>query len=225
MSGPRYKRTVMTTIPKANDNAHAMKKVGDRLESEVGATIKWAKSLPIAPFWVLVRSLFPIAESIAYLLLLETETETKTKSSAKQLSGFFNNQLSEINPDYASVSHIVCQIWRHGLIHGDEAPIIRMSNSDSKYPYVMSWMLTLSKDPRHLKVLRYGPAGQVVFSLEDFFDDLVTVCRNPNSISSRLPGEVAKRYNEWGVKELTLKSKIKEESEAATQLKTILFEQ
>lgn len=55
------------TLPIAKNNADAMKRVGDRLQNDVGPLISLAKTQVNPPFWVITRALFPIAESIACL--------------------------------------------------------------------------------------------------------------------------------------------------------------
>ena len=204
-------------LPIAQNNTDAMKRVGDRLQGDVGSIIAWAKTIPNPPFWAIARTLFPIAESVAWLLI------PGNFGTSERLSGLFNSQLAALNGQYAKVSHIIGQIWRHGLTHGDEPPALVVQAANPLDQRLMSWRLILNANGSHLSLLKIGQTvGQVTFSLESFHDDLLALCRDPASIQGFAPGEVSDRYNSWTVQVIDVGTGTAEQKKAANQIKTLL---
>src|SRR5690349_15078597 len=94
----------------------------------------------VAPMWLVARGLFPIAESIGSLLFASTST-------SQRLTRLFEEVLSRQRPEYASLSHIIAQIWRNGLIHGDEPPALKTGRK------LIAWSLSVNGPARnHLQV-------------------------------------------------------------------------
>lgn len=205
-------------LPIAVDNADAMRRVGDRFQGDVGSLIAWAKAQPHPAFWAICRTLFPIAESIAFLLL------PPLSGTSERLSELFNQQLAARNPRYGDVSYIICQIWRHGLTHGDEPPtLVLRKNAGPLDDRAMSWRLLLPAQPTHLTILNVNDQSAMLgFSLESFYDDLLSICRDPNAIAGIAAGVVAAKYNHWTVKEIQMTAGTQEERKAATQIDTLL---
>lgn len=204
-------------LPIAQDNSDAMNRVSERLQGDVGSIIAWAKTIPNPPFWAIARTLFPIAESVAWLLI------PGNHGTSERLSELFNTRLAAVNSQYADVSHIICQIWRHGLTHGDEPPALVVQAPNPLDQRAMSWRLILSAHSSHLSLLQVDQMnGQVTFSLESFYGDLLAICRDPASIQCFAPGEVSDRYNTWTIKEIDISSGTGEQRKAATQIKALL---
>lgn len=200
----------MKPMKVAADNDDAMKRVADRLKNDVGIILSDSIRNHRTPFWALARMLFPIAESLSDLL------GYRKSGTSQGLSEFFNKELVKRNARYADTSHIICQIWRHGLTHGDEPPALAMKDSKGVNK-VCVWRVILNSSPDHLKVSKVKANHvQVTFSLEDFYNDLLCICTNRAVIQAKSANDVADRYNQWTVKNLG--NNRKEEKLAAAQI-------
>jgi hypothetical protein len=87
----------------------------------------------------------------------------------------------------------------------------------------MSWKLLLLADLDHLDVWKIDAMnGQVKFSLESFYQDLLAICRDPQSIVGFAPNEVSDRYNQWTVKTLDATNGTQEQKKTAQQIEGLL---
>jgi len=181
-----------------------------------------------APFWALARTMFPIAESLAFLLfggVLEKET-------SKRLSRFIHDELGAKNPNYQPLASVICQVWRHGLTHCDEppvlivdAPVIDGANGvyDLSNARSISWKLALGNPSDHLKVVKVGnQSAQFTFCLLSFFQDLYAVVDDDNRWAGFAPSEISNRYNEWTSKFLDGSSPNSEKGKAAAEIRKLL---
>lgn len=98
-----------------------------------------------APFWAIARILFPVAESLAWLLHAEENTGTSAR-----LSWLLREVLSNRKSAYRDMASIICQVWRHGLTHGDEPPLLVIDSPmtasgerETSNAKAMSWKLAL----------------------------------------------------------------------------------
>lgn len=95
-------------------NPESIQNIRNRLKEDTGKSLQFIKiidTIPIihwSPFWLIARSLFPIAESIGDLIYNNTST-------IKNLIDLFENELAAINTSYENCSHIVPQLFRHSL--------------------------------------------------------------------------------------------------------------
>jgi hypothetical protein len=58
----------MNPIKLATNNNEVMKKVADRFRNDIGIILSDSIKNHRTPFWAIARTLFPIAESLSYLL-------------------------------------------------------------------------------------------------------------------------------------------------------------
>lgn len=187
----------------AHSDADAVDRVRSRLQNDIPPLIVTAQKMQAqAPFWAIARTLFPIAESLAWLLHADASTGTSAR-----LSWFLRDVLSSHNPAYRDLASIICQVWRHGLTHGDEPPFLVTGSSvaagggrDFAAAKSMSWKLALGSGD-HLKVLKATPqSGQFTFCLVHFYNDLSAVTNDAALWAGISPGQGRERYNHWAVK-------------------------
>src|SRR5262245_47225771 len=106
----------------------AFQQILGRLEGEVGTMLKLIEVGRIekgwfpntAPFWSLVRMMFPIAESIGDLIY-------RKESTVQNLQSVLNTNFEAVRPGYAENSAVITMIYRHSLIHQDELRSLKTS--------------------------------------------------------------------------------------------------
>lgn len=209
----------------ATSNAEAIDMVRDRLVDDVGYLLSACGRDNKAPFWALCRTMFPVAESIAYLRY-GGELE---KDTAARLSKFIHDELGSISAEYASLSSVICQVWRHGLTHTDEPPVLvagapahpGSGTRDMTGARGMSWKLAIGSSD-HLQVLVVNDqTAQFTFCLVRFYNDLLTSLE-PNRWAHMPVDEVKNRYNLWTVKYLDSTNPNSEKGKAETQIRAFL---
>jgi hypothetical protein len=91
-----------------------------RLESEVGQLIRLigeAKQRGVfrqtAPFWALIRMMFPIAESLGDLIHRQDQTVVNLESVLK-------TEFEAVRPGYHRIAATLTALYRHSLTHHDE---------------------------------------------------------------------------------------------------------
>jgi hypothetical protein len=162
-----------------------------RLKGEVGELIRlvyvsknsggYFKST--APFWSLVRMMFPIAEAVGDLIY------RNDKSTVLNLHSVLQNEFEAVRQGYRGKSNILAQLYRHSLTHHDEVRSLQTGGKECV------WWLSFDERSQHLQVARRLPRVQVRFDTTAFYDDLIAVCHAARS--KRWNGDVKKRYNGW----------------------------
>ena len=213
----------------ARSDVDAVNRVRSRLQNDLLPLLVTAQGMQAqAPFWAIARTLFPIAESLAWLL-----DGGEIPGTSARLSWFFREVLSRDNPGYRDLASIICQVWRHGLTHGDEPPLLVIdcpvdANGVRNFEAgkSMSWKLALvGKD--HLEVLRAPlrrgtpQEGRFTFCLVHFYDELIAVTDDAALWKGIAEGLVKDRYNHWAVKYLDDENGA-EPKEAAEELRRLL---
>lgn len=184
----------------ATSNQDAVRRVQERLQNDVGFFVNQCIQQRQAPFWALARTMFPIAESLAYLLYGDNP-----RGTAARLSRFIREELGSSNPNYIPLASIICQVWRHGLTHGDEPPFLVVGAitdatgaRDFSSAKAMSWKLAFGAQNQHLQVQALNPqTSQFTFCLTTFFADLQLVTADTGRWSGFPSDEVKDRYNKW----------------------------
>jgi hypothetical protein len=195
----------MIMLPgEVQSDEQAFRQILGRLEGEVGTTIglivegKQKGLFPgTAPYWALMRMMFPIAESLGDLIY-------QTSSTAANLQSVLENELETVRTGYKCKAAILTMLYRHSLTHHDE---LRVLETRTKKIF---WVVSIGGPTDHLKVSR--PASDVVsiqFDTTAFYSDLVTVCRE--MIAKQWGGQVMMRYNGWLTLDLE-KKEVKERS-------------
>lgn len=175
-------------------DAQVLDRFSRRMEEDIGALIAHCVENRQWSTYALVRSLFPIAESLAALLCPEPDPQ---RTSA-QLSWFIKDVLGQVNPRYALVAHCLCQLARHSLTHTDEIPILKLPDG-RKLGLVVG--LFCSED--HLSTYKQpGRKGLKVLQLDllCFYEDLLTVARDIEQVNRLPAGTVSDRYDQWQIK-------------------------
>ena len=209
----------------ATDNADAVRRIRDRLVDDVGFLLGASRSAQKTPNWALARSMWPIAESLGFLLYggpLEGQTSPR-------LSRFIREELGSRNPEYAKIASVICQVWRHGLTHSDEPPFlvidapIGATGRDWINARAMSWKLVLWAPRHHLAITSFGTqSAQFTFCLDQFYEDLLAVVNDQPRWAGFQPDAVKNRYNEWCAKFIDNPSAGSEKALAAQEIRTVL---
>lgn len=212
------------TLGKATSNQDALDRVKTRLVEDVGGLLQLCSSQGFFPLWLLSRSMFPIAESIAALLYGNSANDT-----AATLSRFIKDDLGAIDGRYIPLASVLCQVWRHGLTHHDEPPflIVRPATQgpltfdpDTR---AVSWALSFNDPQGHMTFdTSLGTTLQFIFSLTTFFEHLVAVLDDPVKWGVFQGDEVMNRYNEWAIKILDHTRVNSETGKAATEILAII---
>lgn len=182
------------------------------------------------PMWPLCRSLFPILEAVSFL-------KYGSGATSNRLSKFIRDDLASVNPCYAPVASIICQIWRHGLIHGDEPPIlfcaVHESEGSSKEVLSVFWSLQVGNPSgTHLSLTqpRSRMDGNVIvwnislsICINQMVADLMNVLVDDDLWVSVESGVVMDRYNSWCSKELFTTRGTSEERKAAQEVSDLFL--
>ncbi len=167
----------------------AFQQILGRLEGEVGALItvviesKQRGHFPnTAPFWSLVRIMFPIAESVGDLIY-------RDPSTAQNLIRVLEKDFEAVRSGHLGKAKILAQLYRHSLTHHDELRSLQTSGKEC------GWVVSFDERARHLTVTRQPPLVSIQFDTTAFYDDLLAVCRA--AMTKNWNGEVKTRYNSW----------------------------
>jgi len=190
-------------LPLVASDQEAIDSISSRLQDDIGFLIKVSLENGVTPFWALARSMFPIAEFLAYLLDQTSETST-----SKRLSTFIRDVLGQRNAGYVPLASIICQVWRHALTHTDVPPVVLVrsplnpdngSRAFSLDSRSMSWSLNIGAG-NHLQITKHGDqSASFVFDLKAFYEDLVRVVLDVNLWATLPKDSVMHKYNGWSV--------------------------
>ena len=210
-----YNQLMAFVIPVADSNQHAMDLVAKRLQDDFPPLFQVYENQATAPFWVFCRALFPIAESLASLLLGGQIPD----STSQRLSRFLRDFLGPQRDGYNYSANIITQMWRHSLTHGDEPPCLVIDGQMS-----LSWALILNHSDNHLGFLAIGERNaQFQFSLFDFYEDLLAVALDRTALAGLAEDEVRDRYNSWTVKHFPIQGTrpSRSEQDAESELRAL----
>ncbi len=104
-----------------SSDAQAFEQILRRFSDEVGSLLALVDRSKLdgtffpntAPFWALVRMMFPVAESIGALIY-------SNSSTVKNLRGVLEKEFDAERPGYAGKSAAIAFLYRHALTHQDE---------------------------------------------------------------------------------------------------------
>lgn len=159
-----------------------------KFEEDAGYLVEHCVSANRHCYWSLSRALFPIAESLAWML----HPSPSPQNTSAQLTWFIENVMSDVNPRYREVAHCLCQMWRHSLAHADVPPMLRHPDGRK-----LSWSVSLHCFDNHLEIERYGRDKVLHFSIQCFYLDLLAVARDRNQLSRLTDGVAYERYLQW----------------------------
>jgi hypothetical protein len=167
----------------------AFQQILGRLEGEVGTLItvvtesKQRGYFPnTAPFWSLVRIMFPIAESVGDLIY-------RDPSTAQNLIRVLETEFEAVRPGYLGKAKILAQLYRHSLTHQDELRSLQTGGKEC------AWVVSFGGRVQHLKVTQQSPLVSIQFDTTAFYEDLVAVCRA--ALAKNWNDGVKNRYNSW----------------------------
>ena len=167
----------------------AFQQILGRLKGEVGTLItvvtesKQRGHFPnTAPFWSLVRIMFPIAESVGDLIYRDRRT-------AQNLIRVLETDFEAVRQGYLGKAKILAQLYRHSLTHHDELRSLQTGGKEC------GWVVSFDERAQHLTITRRPPLVSIQFDTTAFYDDLLAVCRA--ALAKNWNGEVKTRYNSW----------------------------
>jgi hypothetical protein len=168
----------------------AFRQVLKRLEDECGAIVRLVEKhkgqggFPnTAPFWALVRMLFPIAESIGDLMY------RNDKSTVNNLTSVLANEFEVVRRGYNRMANILAVLYRHSLTHQDEMRGLLTGGNE------VAWIVSYGVKAHHLEVKKCPVGITLQFDTCGFYDDIVDVCKA--AIPKAWGGLVRDRYNSW----------------------------
>ena len=167
----------------------AFQQVLGRLEGDVGTLIQLVREgknrgyFPnTAPFWALVRMMFPIAESVGDLIYRDSST-------ARNLISVLEKEFEAVRVGYLGKAKILAQLYRHSLTHQDELRSLAAGGKEC------GWVVSFDERAQHLNVTKAPPRVSIQFDTTAFYDDLAAVCRA--ALAAQWNDEVKNRYNSW----------------------------
>ncbi len=195
-----------------------------RLVSDVGYLISLIEekrlineNAPI-PFWALLRTLFPIAESIGFLV-------HNSDKSVNNLTLIFSNNLVKYNDGYQKLANTLVIMYRHALMHTDIVRIIQYDDVQ------VGWVVDFDEGNKHLRIFpsntgfknrNNGSTGVlkffIWFDIKQFYDDLLSLCRDLEE--SGVGGQAKERYNSWQIYFLDERQKV--DQKAKTEIREML---
>ena len=187
----------------------AFRQVLGRLENEVGTLMRLIEESKkgdhyfkdTAPFWSLVRILFPIAESLGDLIY-------RNASTVKNLTSVLGTEFEAERSGYKGKEATLALLYRHSLTHQDEMRSVVTPTRECR------WRLSYDERADHLKVIRRTRrVVGIQFDTTAFYDDVVRVCRT--AMRKRWGGEVKKHYNGWLILDLRPPKSLKLNEQAA----------
>jgi hypothetical protein len=187
-------------------------KLARRLEDDVGYLVEHCVATRKHCYWALSRALFPVAESLAWLLC----PNPSSQQTSAQLCWFLESVMGDVNPRYRTTARCLCQMWRHALAHSDEPPTLRHPDGRK-----LAWSVSLDCNENHLQVERHGKLKCLHFSVHCFYLDLLTVIKDVNQLSRVPEGTVYARYERWAELQL-IGSERTEKGKAAAEMAELL---
>ena len=164
--------------------SQAYSNIRSRLISDVGPVWDVINSKQYSPFWLLARSMMPIAESVGDLIYGD--------SSSKNLEKLIDNDLSKIRKIYAGKGKVIAQLYRHSFIHQDEPRSIYAGN------ITIHWNVAFMDGRLHLTTEEKDPRTRscvMAFDLRTFYQDLIALLELYEKKGPRRG--VVVRYNGW----------------------------
>ena len=172
-----------------SSDQQAFQQILGRLEGEVGTLISLVNESKkrgcfpnTAPFWSLVRMMFPIAESVGDLIY-------RKPSTSDNLICVLENYFEAVRPGYLGKAKTLAQLYRHSLTHQDELRRLQTGRKEC------GWVVSFDHRAQHLEVTHSPPPVSIQFDTTAFYDDLVAVCRT--ALAENWNSEVKNRYNSW----------------------------
>ncbi len=168
----------------------AFRQILGRLENDVGTILqlilkgKKEGFFPdTAPFWALVRMMFPIAEAVGDLIYRDR--------TVQNLQSVLENEFEAARSGYQGKAAILILLFRHSLAHTDELRTLVIGKRE------VGWTISWSGQMNHLSLSHNAHEIDVVihFDTTAFYEDLVAVCHN--AMGKSWGGQVMKRYNGW----------------------------
>lgn len=163
----------------------AYQNILNRLVDDVGPVWELVNSRKYSPFWLLTRSMMPVAESIGDLIY-------KNESTSKNLEDLIENELATVRPIYRGKGALIAVLYRHSLMHQDEPRSLYCGN------ITIHWNVAFIDGRYHLKTSNKDTRRRsciMQFDLRSFYEDLQQVLHNCIKYGPRKG--VAKRYNSW----------------------------
>jgi hypothetical protein len=175
----------------ATSDADAFQRVLERFEHDVGTIIALCGDCEnrgfnpgSAPYWALLRMMFPVAESLADLIYPPGRTSIR-------LIKLLENEFQAVRTGYKGKAATIAQLFRHSLTHADEPRVLITPNQKRA-----GWLLSYLGPDVHLQLVYSLTQSPVVcFDAGAFYDDIVAVCRA--AIAKSWSGDAMQRYNEW----------------------------
>ena len=171
-------------------DAQAFRQILARLQDEPGAIIRLVEESKktggfpnTAPFWALVRMLFPIAEAIGDLIY---RNDTGT---VKNLTSVLKSEFEAERPGYAKMASTLAVLYRHSLTHQDEMRSLLTAITE------VTWIISYGVSAHHLEVKKTPEGITLQFDTCGFYEDIVKVCKA--AIAKSWNGAVMARYNSW----------------------------
>lgn len=171
-------------------DAQAFEQILARLQDEPGEIIRLVTESKkrggfpnTAPFWALIRSLFPIAESIGDLIY------RNDKSTVRNLTSVLKGEFEAERTGYAKVASTLAVLYRHSLTHQDEMRCLLTSGIE------VTWIISYGVSAHHLEVKKVPAGITLQFDTCGFYEDIIKVCAAANARSWN--GTVKARYNGW----------------------------
>jgi hypothetical protein len=166
-------------------DVQAFRQISNRFQDEVGWVLEKIDFVrgPV-PFWALMRTMFPVAESLGDLIYRRDD------ATAQNLRSVLEKEFEEVRAGYLGKAALLALLYRHSLTHHDE---LRKITSGGKE---IGWMLTGRQDGNHLQIIpaRLG-VMMIEFQPRTFYVDIVDVCERAQR--KKWGGEIKKRYNSW----------------------------
>ena len=168
-----------------SSDAQAFQQIASRFQDEVGrilARVDFVRG-PV-PFWALMRTMFPIAESLGDLIY------RKDQATAQNLRSILENEFESVRLGYAANAAILALLYRHSLTHHDELRTIVSGSRE------VGWRVSSADDTNHLQVHTASPGLFIIeFQPRAFYSDIVKVCAQ--AATRTWGGKVMARYNGW----------------------------
>jgi len=164
--------------------SQAYSNIRTRLVNDLGPVWGQINHSEYSPFWLLTRSMMPVAESIGDLIYKDTPI--------KNLEKLIDNDLAKIRSIYKGKGSIIALLYRHSLTHQDEPRSIYAGN------ITIEWNLAFIDGRNHLLTLakdKHRRTCVMSFDLRTFYEDLQALLVLYESNGPKKG--VVKRYNSW----------------------------